>query len=428
MKLRGANYDESMIEFKLKEKKFPAEIASRFSKDFLILTNGIPLFVQMISKWELRINNPEILKVYAINNKEDNEEKTSNSSSVDEIDDEIERLINDLSRKIEIYIDEKVNKFKKERYDGFDEIKKRKFKDVLLSLESQSLALIIDEYAQCVDYQLMDYDIVDNDQGSMRIRSDYPDIVKYYKKIMKIELDPKDEINLYINEMKTHIYDNNSSQINNFNTLAGHKFERIAKLYFYFHNSFNKEMNLDEIREEMENFDLYNYLFFKDDLEMNVFSKQELNSSESLNKEKLPNNHILNSKNIPKDGLSMKLMSNLFFYNSNGSTPLIDGGLIYYSSPGIQNIITYDATVGEKDWRNINIQLKEDQIETYMKRYPLKKKSGFVKNLIRVIAKLELTLPKTFRALFQLPTIEFKFEKHLVIVPNLKGKIIILIL
>ena len=272
----------------------------------------------------------------------------------------------------------------------------------------------------------MDYDLDDGDQASMRIRSDYPDIVKYYKKIMKIELDPKDEIDLYINEMKSHIYDNKPDQEINFNTLAGHKFERVVKLYFYFHNNFRKEMDSMRIGREMDKFDLYNYLFFKEDLEMNVLSKQELKSREFLSQQQLPNNHILNSKKIPDDALFRKFTSNLYFYNENGSTPLIDGGLIYYSDPGVQNIITYDATVGNKNWRNIDIQLKEDQIEVYMKRYPCKKKSVLVQNLIKVIAKLEFTLPKTFTTLLPLPIrIEFEFEKHLVIVPNLKGKIII---
>jgi len=59
VKLRGANFVENMIEFKLKEKQFPPEIGSIYSKDFLALTNGIPLFVQMIPEWNLAIKNPE---------------------------------------------------------------------------------------------------------------------------------------------------------------------------------------------------------------------------------------------------------------------------------------------------------------------------------------------------------------------------------
>ena len=137
MKLRGANYDESMIEFKLREKKFPLEIASRYSKDFLILTNGIPLFVEMISQWTLRIKNPEILKVFTINNNEVDEENQnlkentlnfSDDRIFAEINKEIDRLVNDLSRQIESYIDDKVNKFKTERYDKFDEIMQKNSK------------------------------------------------------------------------------------------------------------------------------------------------------------------------------------------------------------------------------------------------------------------------------------------------------------
>ncbi len=304
------------------------------------------------------------------------------------------------------------------------EKKKKKFKEVLLSLENRSSKLIITDYAKCVDYQLMDYDLIENDDISMRIRSDYPVIVKYYKDIMNISIDPNEEIKIYVNQILSHIYDNVPELNINFNTLAGHKFETIVKLNFFVNNNFRKDFDPEQKREGMKRFNLYN-LFFQEDLEMNVFSKNELKSSEFLSTTDLPYNHILNNKTIPRPQPILKLLYNTFFYNGYSSTPIIDGGLIYYSDHGIRNIITYDATVGDEHWKDLkNIQLKKDQIEFYMKRYPQKKKSIVVHNLIKVIAKLDLILPKTFEAILQAPHI-FKFNKHLIIVPNLKGTTII---
>jgi len=96
----------------------------------------------------------------------------------------------------------------------------------------------------------MDYDLVENNQGSMRIRSDYPDIVNQYKDIMKIELESKDEINLYINEMISHIYNNNPNRNLNFKSLARHIFERVVKLFLLQHKNFQKESTLEELQKK----------------------------------------------------------------------------------------------------------------------------------------------------------------------------------
>jgi len=57
--LKGANFDESIIKLKLKEKKFPEEIISEYSNDFLIITNGIPLFVDKIPLWDFSVIGPD---------------------------------------------------------------------------------------------------------------------------------------------------------------------------------------------------------------------------------------------------------------------------------------------------------------------------------------------------------------------------------
>lgn len=121
MKLKGANYDQSMIEFKLKEKNFPLEIASTFSRDFLILTNGIPLFVEMIKNWKLKVGGLENSNYDAVENNEESQslmENPFNSSADDLIDSqintEIDKIIEELKFDIDNYLIEKVKKFKTE--------------------------------------------------------------------------------------------------------------------------------------------------------------------------------------------------------------------------------------------------------------------------------------------------------------------------
>ncbi len=49
---------------------------------------------------------------------------------------------------------------------------------------------------------------------------------------------------------------------------------------------------------------------------------------------------------------------------------VIDGGFVINPSLGKYEIITYDATVGKKDWSYDNLKFNPEQIETYNKRYP----------------------------------------------------------
>jgi len=213
---------------------------------------------------------------------------------------------------------------------------------------------------------------------------------------MKIDIDPKEEIIIYINKMKSHIYNNKSELKENFNSLAGHEFEKVVFFNFLNHNTFNENLDTKELLAKSNQFDLYDSVFFRENLEINAFSQIELRTPAFLKEDELPYSHILNSKGVEKQLMSMKLISFCYFQNRNRSIPIIDGGLIYNSPRMINRIITYDATDGKKRWYYENFKLETEQINEYMERYPLMQPSKLAENLIKVIAKLELTLPRTF--------------------------------
>jgi len=153
--------------------------------------------------------------------------------------------------------------------------------------------------------------------------------------------------------------------------------------------------------------------------------KKELYIREFIIKLQLPDNHILNNKTISPNKIRDLFLFNLYFYNDFRTTPIIDIGLIYFST-GYRGTITYDATVGVKDSHSMkNFQLKKDQLDFYMKKYPLNRKIIMATNLIKVIAKLKIILAKTFETIIFPLSVEFKFKKHLVIVPNMRGTTII---
>ncbi len=270
----------------------------------------------------------------------------------------------------------------------------------------------------------MDYDLVENNQGSMRIRSDYPDIVNQYKDIMKIELESKDEINLYINEMISHIYNNNPNRNLNFKSLARHIFERVVKLFLLQNKNFQKESTLEELQKKFHLSFIWKFIYSRG-LRNECTLKKELYIREFIIKLQLPDNHILNNKTISPNKIRDLFLFNLYFYNDFRTTPIIDIGLIYFST-GYRGTITYDATVGVKDSHSMkNFQLKKDQLDFYMKKYPLNRKIIMATNLIKVIAKLKIILAKTFETIIFPLSVEFKFKKHLVIVPNMRGTTII---
>jgi len=404
LKLKGANYNESMIKLILTEKKYPENIISELSNEFLLLTNGIPLFVEKIRKWHFSIKNHQ-------------------STKLNELEDYIEGIKKNLKEDIEKYLTEKVIKFKVEYYDKLEEEEKLRFNEILLALEDESSSLNISEYAKCVDYQLMDFSLFTKDNDlMMSVRTDYPDLVRLYKKIMNIEINPKDEMKIYINKMKSYIYNNKSESQENNNSLAGNEFEKVIIFNFLYHNTFKKYLNQQEALSRAEKFDLHNSVYFVKTLEANVFSKIELNSSYFPSTEELPANHILRTEGIIRNSISSQLSSFCYFQNENRSIPAIDGGFIVRSAPEKYEIITYDATVGKKDWSYGKIKLKPEHIETSKKRYPLLKESKLTENLIKVITKLETTLPRTFQLLTAPSYNEYYFKKHLIIVPKLKGK------
>ena len=261
MKLKGANYDESMIEFKLKEKNFPAEIAQRFSRDFLILTNGIPLFVEMIQDWELSncyLTNPPLNK----NINEENQNLIENhlNSSEESINsiltNEVENIMEILKIRIDDYIIEKVKKFKSDHYDGFSLYNRMNFKDVLQKFEDELSPLDLETYADCLDYQLMDFEYLDaSKRNEIIVSSDYPELVKHYENIMEIKIDPKVKIGLFTNKMKSYIFNNKPNSKKNYNSLAGNQFEEIVKYSFSLKSIFNQNQNHDEKAYKFKNFD-----------------------------------------------------------------------------------------------------------------------------------------------------------------------------
>ena len=405
MKLKGANYDESMIKLRLREKEYPENIISEMSNDFLLLTNGIPLFVDMIPKWVFRIEEHD-------------------RGKLKKLEDKKEEFKRKLKEDIGIFLSEKMTKFKNEYYDKFSDEEKLNFKKVLLALEDESSSLKISDYAKYVDYQLMDFStFIKNKNKMMSVRTDYPDLVRLYKEKLDIEIDPKHEMKIYINKMKSFIHNNKSESKENFNSLAGNEFEKVVMFNFVYNNTFRKDLNKQEVLSRAKKFDLYNYVFFEESFEANVFSRIELNTGHFPLVEELPANHILRTEGDSRKIISSDFTSQCYFQNENRSIPVIDGGFVINPCAGKYEIITYDATVGKKDWFYENMKLEPEIFETYKKKYPLLKESKLTENLIKVIAKLETTLPRTFEMLKINSFFEYEFKKHLIIVPRLKGKL-----
>jgi len=382
----------------LLEKKYPLEIAEKYSQEFKLITNGIPLFVSMIPNWTGRELNCEPEKLIGI-------------------------ILVELHNKVEKHQIEKIMKFKLEYYDKFDiefENGKEKFKEVLLALEDNNYSLNIELYDKFVDYQLMDFEYSEENLEKMKIKTDFPDVLRLYKKYLNLKLRNKEELKINVNMMKSYIYEDDPQQYD----LAGKAFEKALISAFSLRNTYDEKLEPDQIFMKMENFNVYNSLFFRESLEINAFSRAEMNSPILLNEESLPLNHFLKNKKLNPKIFFSEISLNMLFQNEFPMVPIIDGGFIFKEDPYGRNhfkIITYDATVGDKKWSDLNIELDDKLLENLEKRFPSKVKNQETDALKRVIIKLEQCLPRTFYAFLKFLGVSFEFDKHIIIFPDLNG-------
>lgn len=138
-----------------------------------------------------------------------------------------------------------------------------------MSLNNFTKKFSMTYYGRWIDYQLMDYEIVDEhgEEEFIFIKSDFSDLVNLYKQELNLDFETRDEMVTDLNSFLASIICNNSK-------LAGMHFERIVQNHFILKNKnlpHFKKPNLLRGRE-FKKFDIFNNLSFNGRLRINPFN------------------------------------------------------------------------------------------------------------------------------------------------------------
>ncbi len=199
-----------LIKHVLSLKGYPPETPI---EDILRITNGIPLFVDMI---------PNYLNEESLDSQDKdiniNESKSPNDIVFEQIKKYLKKTINN-------FIVQKIRKFKFEYYNNFEDFQKNNFKKLLLGINNISEKLDLEIFGKLIDYQLMDYEYVSKDKTQVKIKSHYPEIIHLYKKELRIEFQKKEDLLANIHSCILNLTYNNRET-------AGMYFERIVQNHF----------------------------------------------------------------------------------------------------------------------------------------------------------------------------------------------------
>jgi len=425
IEIRKSQYNRDLIKSILKCKNYPPETCE---DDFLKITNGIPIFVDMIPKFF-----PKFKKNFNLNQYEEGEEKEKIKE--DKIADvrfniDIEKIKKNLKKEIEKFIVTKILKFKLEYFNHFNEDQKNQFKDLLLNLNNITEKMNMDYYFQVIDYQLMDYEYVDRDETEILIKSEYPNIYYLYKNHLELEVDKKVDkitnINSFIHNLA-----------NNYNEFAGPYFENAVVTHFILHKGDYIIQNSNNSSSYLKNnkFNVYEKFSYNGILRFDSITLEELSIDYLPSIEKLNENHLIMNKDISVVDFCNMISKNSLFYNKSYNSPLVDGGFIYKSDPLKPHfkIITFDVTVGDKKFSQYLDSLKIEELNNISQNLYSNEKSHIIdketEGLKKLIFKLQQTIPRTILNFIKTDSfiidfvteLKVEFDKHIYIFPELMG-------